>query len=521
MLLLYGISKDELKSFKIQSRTRDLIMEKKPAKKISHYVLLGTISLIILGFLFTGYQPGNQPPMSGNTTLATIGDQTITASEYQLGLANQIRMYSQFTGGKDLTEQQIEQFGIKQMVVNRLIDQKLMIELAENNDIVVSKDALGNEIKNLPYFKTNDKFDITKYKGLLRANGLTATEFEAQIRESLLARTVGSTLNLTPVTNSYAQDVFNLKNSGIEATIVSIEKDAIKKNLKITNAEIEEFYKKEDSNSKLESLYNRNLSKYKSPEQRKARHILIKTSEKVNEKQALDKANTIRKELTFGNFNAKANKYTEDESGKNKGGDLGWFSKGNMVKEFEQTAFSMKKGTISDPVKTQFGYHIILLEDAKDEKVTPLTSVKKALAEEILQDDQKRVEEKVTELKKEIEQNLAQKNFQAISKLSDTGVTLKKNIKIDGLNLKAENFDLTREDFDKLENQPFISLKKVQTDVYLAKTGNFSAKSIEDKETQITNEQKALESSYGPLFTQKTLEKLKEKYKVSYKQKLF
>jgi len=97
----------------------------------------------------------------------------------------------------------------------------------------------------------------------------------------------------------------------------------------------------------------------------KAAHILI-TLDNRSESDALDLINRIRDNLTEDNFKEMAKEYSEGPSSVN-GGELGWFSKGMMVKPFEDSVFSLKKGQISEPVKTQFGYHLILLEDKRNE----------------------------------------------------------------------------------------------------------------------------------------------------------
>merc|ERR1711871_490739 len=101
------------------------------------------------------------------------------------------------------------------------------------------------------------------------------------------------------------------------------------------------------------------------PAKFKARHILLLTKGKkdIEVKKEIEK---ISKKITKDNFEKMAEKYTEDPSGKASGGSLPWFSKGQMVPAFEKATFSLKKNEISKPVKSQFGYHIILLEDKKE-----------------------------------------------------------------------------------------------------------------------------------------------------------
>jgi len=92
---------------------------------------------------------------------------------------------------------------------------------------------------------------------------------------------------------------------------------------------------------------------------------LISTQDK-SEEEALKIIQDIQKNVTAKNFAEFAQKYSQDPGSKDNGGDLGWFGKGKMIPEFEKTAFSLGKGKISEPVKTNYGYHLILLLDKRE-----------------------------------------------------------------------------------------------------------------------------------------------------------
>jgi hypothetical protein len=113
-----------------------------------------------------------------------------------------------------------------------------------------------------------------------------------------------------------------------------------------------------------------------------------------DEKAVKDQIEKIAKEVNASNFAKLADKYTEDPSGKGKGGDLGTFGRGQMVPEFDQVAFSQKPGTVSAPVKTQFGYHIILVEKKTEAIVAKLDDYREKFAKELIQ------KSKVEDLKK-------------------------------------------------------------------------------------------------------------------------
>jgi peptidyl-prolyl cis-trans isomerase D len=127
----------------------------------------------------------------------------------------------------------------------------------------------------------------------------------------------------------------------------------------------------------IESYYNANIQQFQMPEQVRASHILLKTEGK-DEATVRKQAEDILKEAKApgADFAALAKKYSEDDGSKVNGGDLDYFSKGRMVPEFEQAAFSMQPGQISDLVKSQFGFHIIKVVDKKAASTRPLDEVR-------------------------------------------------------------------------------------------------------------------------------------------------
>lgn len=127
--------------------------------------------------------------------------------------------------------------------------------------------------------------------------------------------------------------------------------------------------------------YAADKSGFVMPEQVHAKHILLKTGENSTDAEVLARANALLKELKTdkGRFEELARKHSDDPSVENNQGDLGYFSRGQMVKPFEEAAFSLKKGKLSKPVKTDYGYHIIYVVDKKEEQQQSFDQVKEVL----------------------------------------------------------------------------------------------------------------------------------------------
>jgi parvulin-like peptidyl-prolyl isomerase len=150
-------------------------------------------------------------------------------------------------------------------------------------------------------------------------------------------------------------------------------KKRIEKDLAIQVWQKRELDKIKVSEKDLKGYYNKNKEEFNEKESVHARHILVKTE---------DEAKSIKSELGSLKGDTLKSKFVELAKAKStgpsgpKGGDLGYFAQGQMVPEFNDKVFSMKVGTVSEPVKTQFGYHLIYLEDKKAKKTRAFADVK-------------------------------------------------------------------------------------------------------------------------------------------------
>lgn len=150
--------------------------------------------------------------------------------------------------------------------------------------------------------------------------------------------------------------------------------------------------------SELKQYYDSHQEEFKTPEMVWARHILVRVASGASEedkKKALEKAKDIVKKIQGGEeFEKLAGEFSDDQGTKSKGGDLGFFPRGRMVKTFEDAVFALKPGEVSDPLETQFGYHIIKAEEQKEPSIEPFDTAKGKINEKLLQEQ---IRTKVTE----------------------------------------------------------------------------------------------------------------------------
>lgn len=275
-----------------------------------------------------------------------------------------------------MTQKQIEEMRVKESVLNELIQQKLVLNTADQIGLVVSLDEIKSEIKSMSYFKTNDQFDVNRYRNMLQGNGYVPSQFEELVADNTKQKKVEELFRTVLISENFVNDIVKFKNNKTTVLAVKIGRQDLAPLVSVSEQEIKDYLSKPENKKAIETAYTENFSKYNKPEEVKARHILIKGADE----KSLQKIKEIRSKVNVGNFSQVANKETQDTSGQSNGGDLGWFAKGRMVPEFEKVAFEMKLGEISEPVKTEFGYHLILVEDKKAQETKPMDAVKSELA---------------------------------------------------------------------------------------------------------------------------------------------
>jgi peptidyl-prolyl cis-trans isomerase D len=348
------------------------------ASKVSYFILTFVFLIITASFLFSGFDKFS---LGTGQNVATVDGTPVTIKEYQTALTRQVEFFNQMMGGQGMTQKQLEEMGIKQSVLNGLVQQKLILNAADQMGFVVSLEEIKNEIKNMPYFKTNNQFDVNLYRNMLQGNGYVPTQFEELVGNDLKQKKVDGLFDNMIVSDNYIQDVTRFKNNQVTVQGVKISRQSLAPLVSVSEQEIKDYLAKPENQKNLETAYTENMTKYNKPEEVKARHILIAAADP----KALDKIKALKSKVTTKNFADIAKKETEDPTGKANGGDLGWITAGRMVPEFEKVAFAMKKGEISEPVKTQFGYHLIYVEDKKSADKKSLDSVKHELAQMAIQ----------------------------------------------------------------------------------------------------------------------------------------
>ena len=265
--------------------------------------------------------------------VAVVNGVTINQGTYDRELNFFVRRAA--TGGKQIPDTQMAQ--MKNEVLESLIERELLFQESKKKGIQVKSEAVSNQLQKIKQRYPNPE----EFKKLLSSMGLTESDVLSQIARGMAIQEL-------------------------------IDKEVAEK-IKVSDEETKSFY-------------DRNPQLFQQPEQVKASHILIKVQSNAPDEQkaeARKKIETVQQKVQKGeDFATLAKTYSEGPSGP-KGGDLGYFRRGQMVKPFEEAAFSLKPNETSDIVETQFGYHLIKVDDKKPAKKMAYAEVKDRLSEHL------------------------------------------------------------------------------------------------------------------------------------------
>lgn len=358
------------------------------------WILVAVVAVFIL-FIFVDWGAGGTSgPAASRGYAARVNGETITYRDYDRAMYYAEQNYRQIYGA-NLTQEMLDQMGLPKQVLNSLVDQRLMLQQAQRLHLTASAEEVRKKILEIPILKNPDGSFIGPelYSRYVTANlGFASpAEFEDQMAKDITVQKMESALSTSVIISPKMADA-EYRRISESAKIRYLLYPASREvaTVTVTPAEVDAFYKANQSKyshseqrdvkylladfnrlrsqiipgeDELKKRYDASVNDFKTPEQAHALHILIKVDPNAApevDAAARAKAESLVKQLRAGaDFAALAKQNSADPQSAAKGGDLDWFSRGQMVPEFENAAFTLPLNQISDPVKTQYGYHII------------------------------------------------------------------------------------------------------------------------------------------------------------------
>lgn len=407
-------------------------------ESVQGWIAWAIVILLIIPFALWGINEyfGTGGPL----VIANVNGEEISQQVYQREYLTQRDRVRQMFG--DQFDPSIMDKQIQKDALERVISREVLVQAANDAGYRIADNLIVQTIQENEAFQEDGKFSNELYKQLLNSQGLSPAGYEYQVQRDFLLRQLSSSIVSTPVVTKHDVDqLLTLQEQTREIGYLVLKADSFKQEADATEDAIKQYYEKhsdrymtpemvslqyielnvkelvtdeQPSEEELKQFYDERASLYVIPEERRTRHILINVDAGASEEQtqaAKKKAEDLHKQIVEGaDFEKLAKDHSEDPGSAELGGDIGFFGTGSLDPFYEETMFRLKVGEISEPVKSAFGYHIIKLEEIREQKAKPFEEVKATLIAEYQQGIAERkyfeLSEKLTNLAYEVPDSL-------------------------------------------------------------------------------------------------------------------
>lgn len=367
-------------------------------RKHSKFVMILLFLLIIPSFIFVGIDQNYFSESS--PTVARVDGHEIKQSDWD----NAHRMESDQlrAANPEMDTKLLDSPQARYATLERMVRDRVLVAAAQKMHLVASDAQLVRSLQQIPAIaalkRADGSLDAEAYRALVGAQGMTPEGFEANLRSNLsLSQVMGSAINSSFVTDSQVKLAMDALYQRREVQVAQFKASDFAAKVKPTPEELQAYYKAHPdkfqqaeqasveyvvldsasvqasmvlSEDDLRTYYQENLARLAGQEERRASHILInatKDASAADRTKAREQAQALLEQVRKDtkSFAAVAKQSSQDSGTAQSGGDLGFFTRGDMVKPFADAAFALKKGEISDVVESDFGFHIIQLTDIK------------------------------------------------------------------------------------------------------------------------------------------------------------
>ena len=358
---------------------------------------LGAVVLAFIAFFIPQdfLQPTQTLGASPREVIAEVDGHELTAGEFQQRYVQQVQNYTTQFGGS-LNSQLLRQLGIDQQILTQMIDEQVALIEADRHGLTVSDEELARQIFAIPGLQENGQFvGEARYEQLLQAQNppMTKTQFEESLRRSMIIDKLRAAItDWMSVADTDLEREYRTRNEKVKLQVVALTADKFRSDVMVTDADVAAFFELRKAEYRVgeqrkityllldrdqarqtvvvpqtdvQRYYNDNIEQFQTPEQVRASHILLNTGGKDEAVVRTQAEGLLAKIKAGADFAELAMTFSEDPGSKVNGGDLDYFGRGRMVPEFEQAAFALAPGQVSDLVKTQYGFHIIKVVDTR------------------------------------------------------------------------------------------------------------------------------------------------------------
>lgn len=364
-------------------------------ERLSGPIVWVVVAIIAIPFAFVGietFQSGG-----GDPTVVKVGSQKITEAQVQAAYEQRLRQLQDMLG-ESFRADMIEPQKFREGVLQEMIQESSLRQHGEQSGYAATDAALLTTLSTIPAFQKDGKFSADTYREALARQGLTPKNFEAQLRDGLAMDQVrDSVIGSAFVTSAEVAAAWRLARQERTFSYVSFSPSSYEPGIEISEADIQKHFSENTARysaperlklqyielaldalppaavpepAVLKAVYDADVARFSTPEERRASHILVNFG--ADKDAAEKKALALKARLDAGaDFAALAREASDDPGSKSAGGDLGWVRRGLMTPKFEQALYELTPGTVSAPVETEFGWHLIKLSELKAAQTKP------------------------------------------------------------------------------------------------------------------------------------------------------
>ena len=449
---------------------------RKRTRSIGVKLIFGIISIV---FIFWGV--GGSGDTSPIEAVATVDNRPISARAFQRAYENVKASYQKIYKDK-WTPELAQSLNLKDQTLQQLIDTQLMEAEAQQIGLTVTDNEVREAIVDLAAFQAYGEFSSERYRRLLRTFRMTPREFEDDQRTQLLTNKMRDLIiSNVQVTDTEVRELFNSRQEKVDLEFIKIAAADFLDAVTVEPEALETFYNTHResfrqpeqvrfayatypadhfaldiavSEAEVKALYSTQKDeRFTTKERIQARHILLNVESDATDEEKAEvraAATALLERVKDGeDFAALAEEYSEDTASGTKGGDLGFFTRGRMLKAFEEAAFSLPAGEVSDVVETQFGFHIIKVDAKEAERARPLEEVAEEIQEELVSEQ---AQEKAQEAARQDQQHVR------------SGATFKDLVEARGLTVVESRLLARNETVPALGRQPQVLQAAFNTD---------------------------------------------------------
>lgn len=367
----------------------------------------------------------------GAQTVATVNGEEITRARLdQVHRQRQAQLREAL--GDRFDPAMFDDQQLRRETLQQLIDRQLLLGYARDAGLRVSDQEVANALRQQSVFQVDGEFSVERYRSLLSQNNITPEQYEAQLRRDLALEALREAVVGTAITSdAEIERLVALQRQERRAGWLTVSAAAFEDEVSVDDAAVQEYYEAnrdryrrpeavrlryvlldpqrlaadtEVSEDTLRERYQERVAQAERGAPRRIRHILVEVPESADDAAvaaAREEAQALRERIQGGEpFAAVAEEASDDPGSARQGGDLGLVRRGDFVEPFEEAAWSLEEGELSEPVRTEFGWHLIEVTEVRAADVPPFEELRDELRREVARE---RAERRLYELGNELE----------------------------------------------------------------------------------------------------------------------